>query len=617
MSTMEGIQKITRADIESRVERVNQRFRQFTYRDSEKGSLDLVQMVFALHPSDDLLPTPVEAEILNAVRDGFALLNFLCMKFQQAPGMGFSVTPATAEEESNMFTITALAKSISSSYMLARLGNRIAELDGYQEEERKQGFFSFKESTGDAFDGTIKKYAESIASFLRQSRNSETTYQDSDFLHLTSEFFSYLRETNGQIANELQPQQKEFVDSLILDIDGVVTVNGFEPDAKVEVSRKVDKEFKKVRPEEVVGNRFAKQQVWRFMERLALYNSEFKRNPILEFGGLPWTVLWDGIPGTGKSTLIAMAISRLMELGEAVGKEVNVVQIDQSIKNEFYGKTAQNLQELLSTTHDPERLHLVILDDIDMLMSGDRNSGSGGADKDIANILMQYLEGVKTVIAGNNQVYCASNEPTGLDRALRNRMQFRLNIDGPETSEDFADLFCILTGEALKSGLISVEHGYEPLSTQDNYDYEGGRWLKKGQDVEKESEIVDSSKAPKSIIEFGEMIGALKTKIPSISGRSMKAIIEAVKTRMADFDIPGDWLTKPSVFLLREFETQTRMVKELYVPFTSEMFYEEAIRYAESERRYADEERERMADQAFKNLTAQLDAQQRLKANSE
>ena len=121
--------------------------------------------------------------------------------------------------------------------------------------------------------------------------------------------------------------------------------------------------------------------------------------------------------------------------------------------------------------------------------------------------------------------YCASNEPTGLDRALRNRMQFRLDIAGPETSPDFSDMFMILTKKLREQNRVRVKEGYQPFATQDNFDYERGIWVASG--ALDATAIRVPSKKLKTVRDFGDLLYELKQENPSISGRSMKAIMEA------------------------------------------------------------------------------------------
>ena len=72
-------------------------------------------------------------------------------------------------------------------------------------------------------------------------------------------------------------------------------------------------EFNKIQFEQIVGNRDAKHFSRRLTERLLSYDFEAKKNPFQELGGFMPVFMGYGIPGTGKSMLIAAIATRLKE----------------------------------------------------------------------------------------------------------------------------------------------------------------------------------------------------------------------------------------------------------------------------------------------------------------
>lgn len=73
-------------------------------------------------------------------------------------------------------------------------------------------------------------------------------------------------------------------------------------------------EFNKIQFEQIVGNRDAKHFARRLTERMLSYDFEAKKNPFQELGGfMPVFMGGYGIPGTGKSMLIAAIATRLKE----------------------------------------------------------------------------------------------------------------------------------------------------------------------------------------------------------------------------------------------------------------------------------------------------------------
>ncbi len=359
--------------------------------------------------------------------------------------------------------------------------------------------------------------------------------------------------------------------------------------------------FTPIRPQEIVGNRNAKRKITRYVQRLALYDPVKQMNPILELGGLAWTSLYDGLPGTGKSSLFRLAMTQLKELSDQIGFKFAIFTVDQSIKDEYYGKTGKILLQRLSVTQNPALVSLGILDDIDLLTSS--RDDAQGADNDINNILMQYLDGAFTVRRGNVINFAASNKPTGLDDALRNRFNDRLLIDGPSTAEDFADICLILAGKMFEKNLVKIEKGYEPFVTQFS-----------AENTNKEdvagymAEEFDKYKRA-TLLDFGKFVAELKAKNPKITGRSSRAIIEAIKERSADFDLPQEWFENRAVFFDQPYEKKISLLTELYQPITPDILFQEAQRYFDSEARFANTEAEGHVTRGYNNLMWDVQAQ--------
>jgi hypothetical protein len=90
-----------------------------------------------------------------------------------------------------------------------------------------------------------------------------------------------------------------------------------------------------------------------------------------------------------------------------------------------------------------------------------------------------------------------------------------------------------------------------------------------------------------SLLDFGRFMTELKQKNPKITGRSTRAIIEAIKERSADFDIPAEWFRNRATFFDQPYETKIQMLTALYRPITPDILFQEAQRYFDSEERFA------------------------------
>lgn len=384
-------------------------------------------------------------------------------------------------------------------------------------------------------------------------------------------------------------------------MDEFVVLNAYQDESlPMNASIKVEQDFQPIRAEEIVGNRAAKIKIQRYMDRLALYDSKQQMNPIMELGGLSWSNLFDGPPGTGKSSIFRLAMTLLSERCAQTGMPYHIITVDQSIKDEFYGKTGKLLLQKLNQTQDSQALSLVIFDDIDLLTS--TRSDAQGADNDINNIIMQYLDGVYTVRRGNVINFAASNKPTGLDNAMRNRFSDRLLIDGPTKAEDFSDMLHIMAGKILKNGLIAIEDAYTPFASQSQSSDDST------QTVAYMAEEFDQYKNA-TVKDFGEFMYRLKEKNPLITGRSMKAILDAIMERCADFDVPQDWFENSTLYFEKTYDEKVEMLKSLYKPITPDVLYQEASRYFDSEQRYAETESEENIEKAYQHKLWDTQAQ--------
>jgi hypothetical protein len=370
-------------------------------------------------------------------------------------------------------------------------------------------------------------------------------------------------------------------------------------------------EFAPIQPEQIVGNTAAKRALIRYVDRLALYDAARGFNPILELGGLPSTVLFDGFPGTGKSSLFRMAMTRMTMRAEQAGLPARFVSIDPSIKDEYYGKTAKLLTEKLALARDKGALTLIFFDDIDLLLLSRGDPGMGGSDKDVLNITMQFLDGAFTVNTGNAQTYAATNEPTATDSALRQRFHHREAIDGPEDWDDYAALIGLKLAHQLKNGLVKVA-GELPTVQQAQSSATGDQGSGIGSLFNRAKSLIPSPQSPvpnrMSWRDLGELCAEFKRKDPRFTGRPIESVTQKLLSESADFDVPEEWFANPAIFLQKSYDEKVALARGLYRPISGEMIAAELERYFNSEQRYADDARVQRAERVAAELEAQIAA---------
>jgi hypothetical protein len=429
-----------------------------------------------------------------------------------------------------------------------------------------------------------------------------------DLVNLTRDYFIAARDQMIADAEAHPAALLAQVEGAPLRI-GDLELRGFTFSAQQDVAKV---EFAPVLPEQIVGNTSAKHALIRYVDRLALYDAARGFNPILELGGLPSTVLFDGFPGTGKSSLFRMAMTRMNMRGEQVGLPARFVSIDPGIKDEYYGKTAKLLSEKLALARDKSALTLIFFDDIDLLLLSRGDPGLGGSDKDVLNITMQFLDGAFTVNSGNAQTYAATNEPTATDSALRQRFHHREAIGGPEDWDDYAALIGIKLAHQIKNGLVQVS-GELPTVQQAQGTGDRGQATGLGTLIDRARSLVPNTQHTTPSLtwrELGELCAEFKRKDPRFTGRPIESVTQKLLSESADFDVPEQWFADPAIFLQKSYDEKVALARSLYRPITGEMIAAELERYFSSEQRYANDARVQRAERLAQELEAQLDARE-------
>lgn len=490
------------------------------------------------------------------------------------------------------------------SYALFALGALVAsELSAPEGEDlasfpKPEGrFFAVGQGPDDDLKGILSFYLK--AATQRNPDNSPLVESAADLVNLSRDYFIALRDQMVAESDQHAPELLARVEGNAIKV-GAIELRGFSASAEGKAAKV---EFAPVQPEQVVGNTAAKRALIRYVDRLALYDAERGFNPILELGGLPSTVLFDGFPGTGKTTLFRMAMTRLSQRGEQAGLPVRFVLIDPGIKDEYYGRTGKLLNEKLATVRNRSALALVFFDDVDLLLLSRGDPGMGGADKDVLNITMQFLDGAFTQHVGNAQTYAATNEPTATDSALRQRFHHREAIDGPERWEDYVRLTQIKLARQIKRNLVQVDGKLAPpAEAPARAPGRAGSWIANP----------FAGKRGVSWQELGELCVEFKRKDPRFTGRPIESITQKLLAESADFEIPGGWYEDRSLFFEQPYERKVDLLAELYRPITGEMIAAELEAYFNSEQRYGEEAKLQRAERMVAELEAQAKARELL-----
>jgi hypothetical protein len=528
-----------------------------------------------------LLDEPVN-HVLHAIRRG------LCLYYELYQALG---AKAGAHQAAFLGSFALFGMSALIAHALpAPDGEGLANFP-----EPGANFFKVGLGADDDLKALLSFYLKAVGQTAADG--SPIVENAADLANLTRDYFIAARDQMVAEADAHPAELLAQVESSPIQI-GEIELRGFN---LTEAGKAARVEFTPMLPEQIVGNTAAKRSLMRYVDRLALYDAGRGLNPLLELGGLPSTVLFDGFPGTGKSSLFRMAMTRMTMRSEQVGLPSRFVSIDPSIKDEYYGKTAKLLTEKLALARDPQALTLIFFDDIDLLLLSRGDPGMGGADKDVLNITMQFLDGAFTRHIGNAQTYAATNEPTSTDSALRQRFHHREFIGGPEDWDDYAALIGMKLARQIKHGLVTVP-GDAPTVRAASQTAGGGPRF-----------AIPNPFAGKKTLswrELGELCAEFKRKDPRFTGRPIESVTQRLLAASAEFDVPEEWFSDPAIYLDKTYDEKVALLATLYRPISGEMIAEELERYFNSEQRYADDAKAQRAERMAADLEAQLAARE-------
>ena len=364
------------------------------------------------------------------------------------------------------------------------------------------------------------------------------------------------------------------------------TIDGFDV-APGRKSKPLVMSFKK--PEEVVGNHIAKYQSVKLAKMIMAYDFERQLNPFVDLGGYIFTFIGDGAPGTGKTTLIQMIAGLIDGYCKVAGYPFHYENFGVDQISSYQGKSGQNCRQFIDNIINPKVIAFGTIDDIDQVAAKRSDDRASAGQQEITGVLMDAFAGAQTVVRGNATFGMFSNYPENVDDALRQRAGARWLVDGPQTRDDYIDIFALLAG---KNHQI-------PLGEHKLY---AAQEIKKAVEAAYDQHDKPKEEAlgkvfagflkevgmPDTLAEIGDYLYRIKEREPRFTGRAIKNITDAIKMRAMDIELPDEWFEKPETFMHKPYDDKKAMISELRKPFTVEMALQEINRYADSEFRYSD-----------------------------
>ena len=380
-------------------------------------------------------------------------------------------------------------------------------------------------------------------------------------------------------------------------------------------------EFNKIRFEEIVGNRDAKHFARRLTERMLSYDFTAKKNPFQEMGGFMPVFMGYGIPGTGKSMLIAAIATRLKEHCEALEIPFLFHPMPDTLISTFQGGSAEKMVQWMKPLQDPTKLIFAPIDDAENNLQERTAQGVSAGVKEVIGVFLRYTEGAYAINYGNSSIGLFTNLPETLDKAVISRVQGRFKIDGARSIPDFIDQDH-LWWRKLNENMPNFVNMKDP----DNYTFLSAQGLAKNL-----GEILNQADKPTEdkVLEiyertvakynndthmfYAELYKNIQEVFPFFSSRDIRNIQSAVSLRLTDFDLPEEWFSNASVYFKKDYDTKLAMLQDLMrqnmkgLDF-SDIRRQEVVRYLDNVATIADTDFKRKVDSRVHDLQVNLEA---------
>jgi hypothetical protein len=534
--------------------------------------------VQAVHPDDQLLTIPQHTllyrarrgiQIALAVSDTFAEgtdLESLQAKNARAPLQG---------DEAAAFKKLLSASGYIAAFALAAYLFQLIDADGEAPNDVAEPDFLF-----DTPQDAVKALVAGLDSALAGSKD------DADLSTRARAFARVAIDGLLQRKNRFDGALGAFEDTHIrIDADDF-TLDGFDV-APGKKAKPLVMTFKK--PEEVVGNHIAKYQSVKLAKMLMAYDFDRQMNPFVELGGFLFTFIGDGAPGTGKTTLIQMIAGLVSGYCQVAGYPFVYENFGVDQISSYQGKSGQNCRQFIDDVLNPRAIGFGTIDDIDQVAAKRSDDRASAGQQEITGVLMDAFAGASTVVRGNCSFGMFSNYPENVDDALRQRAGARWLVDGPQTLDDYIDIFVLLAGKNHEIPLGDHKL-YAAQEIQRAVAEEYGSYAKPHEDglLKVYDRFVREVGQPKTMADIGNYLHLIKEAEPRFTGRAIKNVTDAIKMRAMDIELPDDWFEKPETFMHKPYDDKRAMIEELRGPFDMDMVMQEINRYADSEFRYSD-----------------------------
>ncbi len=555
--------------------------RRFVSTVSTAGAKSTREVEFAktlsLVKSDDSMLSPVQHNILFKTRRALAVALAVADEYAQQTGLDSlrakNASSSLEGDEAAKFRSLLEASSYVAAFSTAAYLHQFVESSGDPANDVAEPRFNFD---------TPQEALKTLVGALDEAADgsADDTVLQSRIRALADVALEELLQRKGRFEG-LGPFENTH---LRLESDGF-ELNGFDV-APGKKTKPLVMTFKK--PDEIIGNHIAKYQSLKLAKMLMAYDFDRQLNPFVELGGFLFTFIGDGAPGTGKTILIQMIAGLIHDYCQVAGYGFTYENFGVDQISSYQGKSGQNCKQFITNVLNTKTIGLGTVDDIDQVAAKRSDDRASAGQQEVTAVLMESFAGATTVVRGNCAFGMFSNYPENVDDALRQRAGARWLVDGPQSRDDYIDIFALLAGKnhAIPLGdhelfdAQEIEKAISSAYDQHNKPQEEGL-LRVYERFAKDSKLT-------TLADVGTYLHMIKLAEPRFTGRAIKNITDAIKMRAMDIDLPDEWFEKPEDFMHKPYDDKKAMIEELRGPFDLEMVMQEINRYADSEFRYTD-----------------------------
>ena len=380
-------------------------------------------------------------------------------------------------------------------------------------------------------------------------------------------------------------------------------------------------EFNKIQFEQIVGNRDAKHFARRLTERMLSYDFDTQKNPFQALGGFMPVFMGYGIPGTGKSMLIAAIATRLKEHADNLAIPFLFHPMPDTIVSTFQGGSAEKMVEWMKPLQDPTRLIFAPIDDAENNLQERTAQGVSAGVKEVIGVFLRYTEGAYAVNYGNSSIGLFTNLPEMLDKAVISRVQGRFKIDGARTEHDFLD-----QDHLWWRNLQETMPDFVNMNNPEGYQYLADQGLAKSMGdildtIERPTEerVHDTFDKVEKLHQnddhmfYATLYKEIQKIFPFFSSRDVRNIQSAISLRLTDFDLEADWFDNPETYFKKDYDTKFNMLQELMKTNMkglnfSDIRRQEVIRYLDNVATIADTDFKRKVDARINQMNIEAEA---------